>query len=463
MSRPERELKILLIDDEEVVHQSIGSFLERMGYQVLHAMDGRKGMEWMAGEQVDIVVSDIKMPGMDGIDLLREINRRALDVEVILITGHGDLKLAIEALRQGAFDFFTKPIRLEELIASLERTRRYQEVRREKDRIQRRLEELLRSGGEVEDGAIIGESRAIREVMDLIDRVACSERTTVLITGESGTGKELVARAIHRKSPRSRAPFVTLNCTAIPENLLESELFGHERGAFTDARNARRGLFELAHGGTLFLDEIGDMSLAAQAKILRVLEDRRVRRVGGSREIEIDTRLIAATHQDLRGLMKEGRFREDLYFRLNVFTIHLPPLRERGDDVLLLAYHFLKECTAECRKEIVRIDPEVQDLLRSYSFPGNVRELRNLIERAVILCDGSSLTVREFSGLASRRDAEEESFSSKEEETLDLSVLEARAIRSALRRTGNNQTQAARLLGIGHDALRYRLKKYGIA
>jgi DNA-binding NtrC family response regulator len=282
----------------------------------------------------------------------------------------------------------------------------------------------------------------------------------VLIYGESGTGKELVARAIHEGSARASAPFIAVNCTAIPETLLESELFGHERGAFTDAREARKGVFELGAGGTLFLDEVGDMSLASQAKVLRALEERTVRRVGGGRDIPVDVRLVSATHQDLRRLIEAGRFRQDLYFRLNVFTIPLPPLRERGDDVLLLAYHFLKQFAAELRKEVQRIEPPAQALLRRYPFPGNVRELRNLIERAVILCEGASLTEREFADLMPRAGGEEAGLSG---ESLDLAGLEERAIREALRRADGNQTEAAKLLGIGHDALRYRMKRYGMA
>ncbi|MBT4498388.1 MAG: sigma-54-dependent Fis family transcriptional regulator [Gemmatimonadetes bacterium] len=461
LEKPENSLRLLLIDDEEIIHRSVGRFLENMGYQILHAYSGREGLEVFFEQGADILISDIKMPDMDGIELLDKLNKQAADVEVILITGHGDLTTAIQAMRNGAFDFFNKPVEMEELIASLERTQRYRALRREKDRIQQQLEAFLRSdAGQLRAGEIIGESQGILDLLELVEKVASTERTTVLLQGESGTGKELVARAIHRNSARAEAPFVSINCTAIPDNLFESELFGHEKGAFTDAKGIRKGMFELSDGGVIFLDEIGDMDLAAQAKLLRVLEERCIRRVGGTREIPVDVRLIAATNQHLKQLVEEGKFREDLFFRLNVFPIAVPPLRERGDDVLLLAYHFLRQFAEEIRKNITHIEPEVQEIFKMYSFPGNVRELRNIIERAVILCDGSRLTVREFIDLARSRDETREE--PDEEMQFDLGELEERAIRAAMAKVDNNQTDAARLLNIGHDALRYRLKKYGI-
>ena len=461
METTEQDIKLLLIDDEDVIHKSVGGFLKRMGYAVECASNAEAGLEIFDEGGADIVISDIKMPDMDGIEMLEELRRRSEDTEVILITGHGDLDLAVDALRKGAFDFFRKPVVLEELLACLQRTRRYREVRREKDRIQRRLDALMRSRDTQADRyEIIGESRAMQQVLELVEKVAQSDRTTVLIEGESGTGKELVARAIHEKSPRASGPYISVNCTAIPETLVESELFGHERGAFTDAKETRKGVFELGEGGSLFLDEIGDMGLPAQAKILRGIEERRVRRVGGDKEIPVDVRLISATNQNLQGLIDKGKFRQDLFFRLNVFTIQLPPLRERGGDVLLLTYHFLKQYASDLRKDIVAIEPEVQALLRRYAFPGNVRELRNLIERAVILCDGTELDVRDFPDLASLRGEtlpEEGGLPS-----LNLNELEAQAICEALRRADGKQIDAAKFLGIGHDALRYRMRKYEI-
>ena len=302
----------------------------------------------------------------------------------------------------------------------------------------------------------------MRRVLQLVDKVADTDRTTVLIRGESGTGKELVARAIHDQSPRSEAPFISINCTAVPDTLFESELFGHERGAFTDAKFLKKGMFELASGGTLFLDEIGDMSPGSQAKLLRVLEERSIRRVGGVQQIPVDVRLVAATNRDIDGLQKAGVFRQDLFFRLNVFAVDLPPLRERGDDVLLLAYSFLSEFSLEFRKEISHIHPRVRDLLRQYPFPGNVRELRNLVERAVILCEGDTLTPREFADLTRAVGTASAGEQTAEGNGRSLSDLEEEAIRLALSRAGGNQAEAARELGIGSDAMRYRIKKYGL-
>jgi len=458
----EQDIQLLLIDDEEIIHKSVGGFLKKMGYRVLHAYSGNEGFESFTDQGADIIISDIRMAEVDGFDLIARLKDRQADVEVILITGHGDLNTAIRAMREGAFDFFAKPIKLEDLVASLQRTQRYQAVRREKDRIQERLEQVLRSGSEAHlRNTIIGRSAAMNKVLVLINKVANAERTTVLIQGESGTGKELVARAVHDQSPRVEAPFSSVNSTAIPDTLFESELFGHEKGAFTDAKTTKKGMFELSNGGTLFLDEIGDMSLQAQAKILRVLEERKIRRVGGVQEIAVDVRLVAATHQDLHRLQEEGLFRKDLYFRLNVFTVQLPPLRDRGDDVLLLADHFLILFAHEFRKDIRHIAPEVQVLLKRYAFPGNIRELRNLIERAVILCEGEMLNVGEFADLREEGESGGEAAPFYENAPLNLGELEAYAIRIALKRVDNNQTEAARLLGIGHDALRYRMKKYG--
>jgi two-component system response regulator AtoC len=455
----EPALKLLLIDDEDVIHKSVGIFLEKVGYHVLEARDGEEGLKIFQSERVDIVISDIKMPGMGGLDLLNAIVQEGQETEVILMTGHGDVDMAVEALRNGAFDFFRKPVVLDELLACLQRTRIYREMREEKNRIQKRLDALLRSGSPLGKYEILGESTAIKQVLSLIDRVANSERTTVLIQGESGTGKELVAHAIHQQSVRKDATFMSVNCTAIPDTLLESELFGHEKGAFTDAHESRVGVFELADGGSLFLDEIGDMNLAAQAKILRVLEERQVRRVGGGREIPVDVRLISATNKNLKHLIGEKTFREDLFFRLNVFTIQLPPLRERGDDVLLLAYYFLNQFASDMGKNIGGLTRGVEAKLRTYPFPGNIRELRNLVERAVILCDGESLTEADFPDFLGSGSFDSVPDLAGEDWPLDLEALEKFAIVRALKLVNGNQTEAAKHLGIGHDALRYRIKK----
>ena len=454
MSEPGEQLQVLLVDDEEVVHQSVGGFLEDRGHALLAARTSEEALELFDRESVDLVISDIRMPGMDGLELLALLKERASEVEVILITGYAEVETAIAALRKGAVDFLRKPFELGDLLASVERTRRYRALRRERDRYRQQLAALRRGESRSE---LVGESRALRRVRELIAKVAASENTTVLITGESGTGKELVARAIHDQSPRAQAPFVAVNCTALPETLLENELFGHEKGAFTGAEQQRKGLFEMGEGGTLFLDEIGDMSPSAQLKLLRVLEERRLRRVGGGAEIVVDVRLIAATSRDLEELAEQGAFRRELLFRLDVFRIATPPLRQRQADVLLLARYFLGHFTAECGKELQGIEPEAEAVLANYPFPGNVRELRNRIERAVILSEGARLRVCDLGELAVPAVRTE-----AEQWPLDLAQVEERAIRRALAEAGGNQSQAARLLGIGRDALRYRLNKYRI-
>jgi two-component system, NtrC family, response regulator AtoC len=445
-------LRLLLIDDEKEILASVGALLRRMGHDVKTAGDGREGLAVYDREGADIIISDIRMPELDGLGVLRTLRSRGEDVEFIFITGIGDLDTAVSALREGAFDFFTKPVRLAELTASLERTHRFQEMKRARERADARLRTLDDTG----DAALIGESDAMREVMSLVDRVAATDHTTVLIQGESGTGKELVARAVHERSPRAESPFISLNCTAVPDSLFESELFGHEKGAFTDAVERKMGMFELGSGGTLFLDEIADMSLPSQAKILRVLEERRMRRVGGVREVTVDVRLVAATNRDLHVLQDEGQFRQDLFYRLNVFTITLPPLRDRGNDVLLLAEHFLTGFAQDFRKEVKGIDADAQRLLREYAFPGNVRELRNLLERAVILCDSDLLSPAQFGDIVNAPTTAPATSGA------DLASIEEATIRQALEQCGGRQTDTARLLGIGVDALRYRLKKYGL-
>ena len=451
-SAPAQPLRILLIDDEAEVRTTVGAMLQRMGHEITTADNGAEGLALFDRAGADIIVSDVMMPGVDGLGVLRGLRKRGADVDVILITGLGTMDTAIEALRQGAFDFLTKPVRMSDLTAAVERTRRYQTLRRDRDRLRSRLDSLQPNGP-----MVVGESAAMARVMDLVDRVAETDHTTVLITGESGTGKELVAHGIHDRSPRAAEAFISLNCTAVPDTLFESELFGHEKGAFTDAETRKPGMFELGSGGTLFLDEIADMSAASQAKILRVLEERTLRRVGGLHEIPVDVRLVAATNRDLEGMQRDGTFRQDLYFRLNVFTIHLPPLRERGEDILLLAEHFIERFAREFRKDLSGLDEDARRLLVAYPFPGNVRELRNLVERGVILADGTQLTGRDLSDLATSTTG-----AAPVDAPLELASLEEGAICAAFEQSGGNQTETARLLGIGVDALRYRLRKYGL-
>ncbi|HDM76403.1 MAG TPA: sigma-54-dependent Fis family transcriptional regulator [Deltaproteobacteria bacterium] len=456
----EKNLSLLLIDDEEVIHDSIGDFLREQGYQVISAYSGEEGLELLRERAIDIVITDIRMPGIDGLGVLKEIHRTNQDVEVIIMTGHGDLSSAITAIRNGAFDFFTKPVKLDELLIALQRTQKYQRLKRENEFYKQKISQLDSFIKVDSQTNFIGKSKEIYKVLDVIKRVSPT-KSTVVIYGETGTGKELAAQLIHQNSPRANEVFLAVNCSSMPENLIESELFGHERGAFTDAKRTRLGYFELAHKGTLFLDEIGDLPLSAQAKLLRTLEKKVIRRVGGEREIPVDVRIVAATNKDLEVEVAEGRFRQDLYFRLNIITIHLPPLRKRGDDILLLADYFLHKLAKDTQRKVTSISPEAKKLLRKYSFPGNIRELRNLIERAILLCQGDELTPEDFPSLS---ESEPSPLIAGKGglPSLDLNLLERMALEEALSIAKGNQSKAAELLGIGRDALRYRIKKHSL-
>ncbi len=485
-------MTILLIDDEPAILRTIRDHLNARGHRVHTAEGGAQGMDILRREAMDIVITDIRMSGMDGFEVLREVRRASPGTEVIMVTAHGDIDNAVRAMREGAFDFFTKPVKLREITASLERTARFHTLRAEKDRYRERLNRIGAQGRQRYGlSAIIGESPAIRVVKDLIRQVCQTENTTVLIGGETGTGKELVARAIHYESARAEGPFVAVNCTAIPESLVESEFYGHVKGAFTDAREDRAGYFEQADGGTLFLDEIGDMGLTMQSRLLRTLEERQVRRVGGSKEIPVDVRVVSATNRDLRQAVSEGKFREDLYYRLNTFTIRVPPLRERTEDILPLAQHVLARCSREMRKPIEGLTPEAAALLQTHPFPGNVRELRNIIECAVILCKAGrvspeDLRLEPHPGLPGdlsagvQRGKEQAvraeplasayrgpadppgAFSMADVENLSLPTLEKTAIQEALRRCDGNQFQAAKLLDISRYTLRRRMAHYNL-
>ncbi|OGG44704.1 MAG: hypothetical protein A3F84_28790 [Candidatus Handelsmanbacteria bacterium RIFCSPLOWO2_12_FULL_64_10] len=473
-------MSILLIDDEPSILRSVGNYLRDRGHHLFVAERGEEGLEILRREAVDIVITDFRMPGMDGFEVLREARRISPGTEVIVITAYGDIESAVRAMREGAFDFFTKPFEMQALHAALRRTVRFHALRQEKDRYRERLERLdAEVRGRYGPSAIVGESAAIQKVRTLIEQVCQAEATTVLVCGETGTGKELVAQAIHYGSGRAGGPFVAVDCSAIPETLLESEFYGHVKGAFTDARESRKGHFELADGGTLFLDEVGDMGLAMQAKLLRTLEERRVRPVGGSRDIPVDVRVISATNRDLPGAISAGRFRGDLYYRLNAFTIQAPPLRERPEDIPLLAEHFLARYARELRKPIAGWTPEATALLKTHPFPGNVRELRNLVERAAILCRTDRVTPEdlefapapeavltpseEVSGATSARAVGLAGFvRGASAADLNLSAAEKEFIQEALRRSGGSQVQAARLLGISRDALRRRMIQHDV-
>ena len=454
---PDFQLRILLVVDDADVRETLGESLRGQGHAVVLAESGHAALERLTESPIDIAITDIRMPGMDGFALLGEIRERLPSVEVIVVTAHGDVDSAVRALRDGAFDYFTKPSNVEDIAAALRRTARFAALRRENERHRERWE---RQQGEQRHlygkAAILGESDAIRQVREQIAQVSETDTTTVLIRGETGTGKELVARAVHYESARAEGPLVTVDCTSLPETLVESELFGHVRGAFTDARDPRQGRFEQAHGGTLFLDEIGDMPANVQMRLLRVLEERNVRPLGGSTDIPVNVRVISATNRDLPQGVEAGDFRRDLYYRLNTFAISLPPLRERPEDIRPTALHFLTRFAGEQRKAIAGLSSEAWSALESYSFPGNVRELRNLVERAVLVCRGEQIGIHEL-----HFDGKPPSIASDAPD-LNLPAAERSLILAALERADGSKAEAARLLGISRDSLRRRLERQGI-
>jgi DNA-binding NtrC family response regulator len=446
--------RVLVVDDEPLQLELVRGFLVRRGFDVLTAGDGESARELFRASPVDVIVTDQKMPGLSGLELLEAVRAIDPEVAVIVVTAYGTIEDAVAAIRAGATDYLTKPLNLDELLHRLGQARDRQRLVVEN----RELRQALRERHRVE--GIIGESGAMQEVLSLVARVAPSD-ATVLIRGESGTGKELVAKAIHHASRRRDGPLVRVNCAALPETLLEAELFGHDKGAFTGATTARRGRFEAAQGGTLFLDEIGDVPLHLQVKLLRALQEREIERLGSNRPTPVDVRLIAATHRDLERLAREGRFRDDLYYRINVVTITVPPLRERREDIPLLLEHFLATVARANGKTIRGLTREARDLLLRYDYPGNVRELENLVERAVVLTrddvlDAADLplTVRAAEGGEGLGPA-----------PLPAAVegLERRMIGEALAQADGVQTRAAELLGISERVLRYKLRKYGLA
>ena len=443
---------ILVVDDEPVQREMIGGFLKKQGFEVIAADSAERALELFRQDAFDLVLTDQKMADMSGLELLQAVHTINAETPVILMTAFGSIEAAVSAIQGGATDYLTKPLHLDELLYRIRQVSdRYRIIAENRE-----LREALRERHRIE--GIIGESGQMLEVLSLVRRVAPSE-ATVLIRGESGTGKELIAKAIHFASPRASGPLVKVNCAALPETLLESELFGHEKGAFTGALTSRQGRFELANGGTIFLDEIGDLPLHLQAKLLRVLQEREFERVGSSRPVSVNVRILAASHRPLEDLVKAGQLREDLYFRLNVVTILITPLRERRSDIALLMDHFLRHYAEKNGKTIRGLTHEGRDILLRYDYPGNVRELENIIERAVVLTRddviGSGdlpLTVQEPE--TADRDGETNLTSAVE-------ALERRMIRDALARSDGVQTHAAELLGMGERALRYKLVKYG--
>ncbi len=457
--------KILVVDDEQMNRWSLAQALRGWGYEVAEAKTVVEAISAYDNEQPAAVLLDINLPDGSGLDVLGEIKRKSPNAVVIMITGRVLADEAITALRGGAYDFIGKPVDLDELEITIRNGLEARHLRKEVTQV--RSERARRFSFE----QIVGESAAIREILALARKVARSEVASVLLQGESGTGKDLVAKAIHYGSSRADVPFVAINCAALPAQLIESEIFGYEKGAFTDAKQRKEGLFEQAEGGTLFLDEIGELEIAAQAKLLRVLEEGVFRRVGGLKDIPLDVRVIAASNRDLRKESEEGRFRLDLYYRLSVIQIDLPPLRTRGDDVLSLAEHFIKALNERLRRKVQGITPEVAGVFRRYDWRGNVRELRNVIERAMILEDGEMITTEYLPDGLTEKPFTKDGISGSCEieikdgilslpvQELSLEQVENSLIRWALSETGGNKSQAARTLGITRDQFTYRLNK----
>ena len=399
-------LKILILDDEKVFREEIREFLENDDFTVLVAERPSEAFNILQNDSIDILILDIRLPEMDGFAVLERVKELYPQIEVIMITGHGDMDAVIQAMRMGAVEFFPKPFRLLDMKAAIKRTRRFIELNQRYKEVNRSYEAIAKDLRDNVGYEIVGNSKKIRQVMELMHKVAQSDQTSVLITGESGTGKELVARGIHYLSSRKKNFFHAVNCSAIPDSLFESEFFGHRKGAFTGANEDKAGWFEIANGGTLFLDEIVDMQPTMQSKLLRVLEDRKVRRIGATTDLSVDVRIIAATNQDIQSLLDDNKFRNDLYYRLNSFEIVIPPLREHPEDIPVLLEYYTDLLSRKMNKKITAIDESVVRILQDYNFPGNIRELRNMVERAIILSDGNRLTSREFAISGISPDAE---------------------------------------------------------
>ncbi len=450
--------KILIVDDEDLIRWSLRKKISNWGYQTFEAANAKSAIEEAERESPELILLDIRLPDMSGLEVLRTIREKDSRVVVIMMTAFGVLEDAVTALRLGAYDFVPKPLNFDELAVTvsnaLEAVKLRQEVRHFRERDKKRFD--FRN--------IVGRSKAVNDAIEMVKKVASSPATTILLQGESGTGKDLFAKAIHYHSARADHPFLAINCAALPENLVESELFGYEKGAFTDARQQKKGMLELADGGTLLLDEIGEMQMGLQAKLLRVLEEQTFKRVGGVSDITVDVRVIASSNRDLKTMVQESKFRQDLFYRLNVITITLPSLRERGDDTKLLARHYIQHYNKKFRKKIEGLTSEGEQLLGEYHWPGNIRELKNLIERAMILEDGPLIDTSALPIEPGQRPTMPSETSLPDlhipEDGTSLEKVEEELVRQALVRARGNQTRAAKLLDISRDALRYKMKKF---
>src|SRR5579864_2881967 len=449
--------QILVVDDEELIRWSLAERLRLDGHEILEAGTAAEAFALLDGH-VDALLLDYRLPDDDGVAVMRRIHEMDPDLPVLMLTAHKDVEIVVGAMKAGAFEYLTKPFDLDDVAVRVERALEATRLRREL----RTLRDTLAKPFGV--ASIIGESDTMQRVKALVRKVATSPGSTVLITGESGTGKDLIAKVIHYSGSRAARPFLNITCSALPETLMESELFGHERGAFTDAHTQRRGLLEQADDGTVFLDEIAEMTPALQAKLLRFLEEKTFRRVGGSADIHVDVRVIAATNRNLEETVREGRFRDDLYYRLNVLRLEVPPLRARVDDLSHLAQHFIEAFSREFRRPVRALSADAEQALRHYGWPGNVRELRNLVERAVLLGEGEVLQASDFETLqGQRRPGGSKTAFQLPPEGVRLEEEEKSLVVQALERTGGNQTRAAALLGLHRDQIRYRIEKFGLS
>lgn len=456
--------KLLIVDDEPNMCTMLAAMVARHGYQVQSCADGEAALSLIASEQFDFILCDVKMPKLDGLGFLEQGREHLGETTVIMMSAYGTIDLALEAMRAGAYDFISKPFKSDEVLLALKKAAERERLRRENAELKRRLQTLQTATG---FGAMIGASRAIKALFARAERLAPYD-ATVLITGESGTGKELVARGLHDLSPRSDQPFIAVNCGAIPDQLLESELFGNVKGAFTGADTARAGLFEAAHGGTLLLDEIGELPLTMQVALLRVLQEREVRRLGATRTTSVDVRVVAATAVDLSEAVAAGSFREDLYYRVNVLNLRVPPLRERREDIPLLCHHFVKKFNNQFGRSINGFTPAALKLLSGYQWPGNVRELENVIQHAVLMAPHETIEVADLpTGLGISAEGADSALSlALGLDTLSVkaarALVEAQLIRLALAECGGNKSRAADLLELSYPSLLAKIKEYGI-
>jgi two-component system response regulator HydG len=445
--------QVLVVEDDDAMRDLLVEELSDAGFSVLSAPDGRAGVDVVLGTPIDLIITDLRMPDLDGFDLIRDVQATRQAPHIVMITAFGSIETAIKAVKLGAFDYITKPFEIEELLLCADKALKDRKLHRHIEHLQREVE------GKYRFGNIVGESKQMQEVLNLVTRISTSD-AFVLITGESGTGKELIARAIHYNSPRAGSPFVAVNLAAVPHQLIESELFGHKKGAFTDAQADRAGLFNEADGGTLFLDEIGELAPELQAKLLRVLQEGEIRPLGATKVERVDVRVVAATNRDLEEMMAHGEFREDLYYRLNVIDVRLPPLRNRVDDILPIAEHLLRRHQEKASSsQPIRLSPEVQRALLAYRWPGNVRELQNTIERGIALCHDHVISVDDLPQQI-HEDQDEDYLATAVAKQLSLAELERDFIRLVLEDEGGNKTRTAQRLGLDRKTLYRKLEEY---